>query len=103
MAFGYTGNDEIHIKVGQPVRIYLVNMLEYDPINNFHLHGEMFHYIPTGTSDKPDMYTDIVPLMQGDRGILEFSYHYPGEFMFHSHKNEFSRLGWMGFFNVTQL
>jgi FtsP/CotA-like multicopper oxidase with cupredoxin domain len=102
MAFGYTGKDEIHIKVGQPVRIYLVNMLEYDPLNNFHLHGDMFHYIPTGTSDKPEMYTDIVSLMQGDRGIIEFTYHYPGEFMFHSHKNEFSRLGWMGFFNVTK-
>ena len=48
MAFGYTGKDEIPLKVGQPVRIYLVNMLEFDPMNNFHLHGEMFHYIPTG-------------------------------------------------------
>ncbi len=102
MAFGYTGKDEIHLKVGQPVRIYLENMLEYDPINNFHLHGEMFHYIPTGTSDKPIMYTDIISLMQGDRGILEFAYHFPGEFMFHAHKNEFSRLGWQGFFNVTK-
>jgi hypothetical protein len=39
--------------------VYLENMLEYDPINNFHLHGEMFYYILTGTSDKPTMYTDI--------------------------------------------
>ena len=85
------------LKVGQPVRIYLENMLEYDPMNNFHLHGEMFHYIPTGSSDKPTMYTDIVSLMQGDRGILEFAYHFPGEFMFHAHKNEFSRLGWQGY------
>ena len=102
MAFGYTGKDEIQLKVGQQVRIYLENMLEYDPINNFHLHGEMFYYIPTGSSDKPTMYTDIVSLVQGDRGIIEFSYHYPGEFMFHAHKNEFSRLGWQGFFNVTK-
>jgi FtsP/CotA-like multicopper oxidase with cupredoxin domain len=48
------------------------------------------------------MYTDIVSLMQGDRGIIEFSYQYPGEFMFHAHKNEFTRLGWQGFFNVTK-
>ena len=102
MAFGYTGKDEIHLKVGQPVRIYLVNMLEFDPLNNFHLHGDMFHYIPTGTNEKPSMYTDIVSLMQGDRGILEFAYHNAGEFMFHAHKNEFTRLGWQGFFNVTK-
>jgi manganese oxidase len=102
MAFGYTGKDAIHLKVGQHVRIYLVNMLEFDPLNNFHLHGEMFHYIPTGTFEEPTMYTDIISLMQGDRGILEFAYHFPGEFMFHAHKNEFSRLGWQGFFNVTK-
>jgi FtsP/CotA-like multicopper oxidase with cupredoxin domain len=102
MAFGYRGKDEINLKVGQPVRIYLGNMLEYDPINNFHLHGEMFHYIATGTSDKPTTYTDIISLMQGERGILEFVYHFPGDFMFHAHKNEFTRLGWQGFFNVTK-
>jgi len=101
MAFGYTGKDDIQLKVGQPVRIYLVNMLEFDPLNNFHLHGEMFHYIPIGTNEKPSVYTDIVSMMQGDRGILEFTYHFPGEFMFHSHKTEFTRLGWQGFFNVT--
>jgi FtsP/CotA-like multicopper oxidase with cupredoxin domain len=102
MAFGYTGKNEIPLKVGQPVRIYLENMLEYDPINNFHLHGDLFNYIPSGTSEKPTMYTDIVSLMQGDRGILQFAYHFPGEFMFHAHKNEFTRLGWQGFFNVTK-
>src|SRR5207245_9222982 len=58
MAFAYTEKDDIHLKVGQPVRIYLENMLEFDPVNNFHLHGEMFHYISTVTSDKPTMYTD---------------------------------------------
>lgn len=102
MAFGYTGKNEVHLKVDEPIRIYLVNMLEFDPLNNFHLHGDMFHYIPAGSDEKPIMYTDIVSLMQGDRGILEFTYHNPGEFMFHSHKTEFTRLGWMGFFNVTK-
>ena len=32
------------------VRVYLVNVLEYDLINSFHLHGNLFHYFPTGTS-----------------------------------------------------
>jgi hypothetical protein len=39
--------------------------------------------------------------MQGDRGIAEFTYMYPGIFMFHSHLNHFSDLGWLGTFNVT--
>ena len=38
MAFGYTGKDEIHLKVGQLIRVYFENMLEYDPVNNLHLH-----------------------------------------------------------------
>jgi FtsP/CotA-like multicopper oxidase with cupredoxin domain len=32
------------------VRVYLVNVLEYDLVNSFHLHGNLFHYFPTGTS-----------------------------------------------------
>ena len=40
--------------------------------------------------------------MQGDRGIIEFTYKYPGMYMFHSHKNEFSMKGWLGFFDVTK-
>lgn len=38
MAFGYTGKDEIHLKVGRLARVYFENMLEYDPVNNLHLH-----------------------------------------------------------------
>ena len=29
-------------------RVYLVNVLEYDLINSFHLHGNFFDYFPTG-------------------------------------------------------
>ena len=39
--------------------------------------------------------------MQGDWGILEFNYQYPGMYMFHSHKTEFTMKGWMGMFDVT--
>jgi manganese oxidase len=64
------------------------------------MHGNMFYYTPSGTVDSPRTYTDIVSLMQGDRGMLEFTYHMPGMFMFHSHLNHFSDLGWVGFFSV---
>ena len=87
--------------MGELVRIYLVNVLEFDPINSFHLHANFFHYYPTGTSLTPNEFTDTISLMQGQRGILEFRYKYPGRYMFHAHKTEFADLGWMGLFEVT--
>lgn len=101
MPFGYIGKDSIHLQTGVPYRIYLVNMVEFDPINNFHMHGVMFYYTPSATTESSKIYTDIVGLMQGDRGMVEFKYPYPGIFLFHSHLNHFSDLGWLGTFNVT--
>jgi FtsP/CotA-like multicopper oxidase with cupredoxin domain len=90
----------IRLKVNELVRIYLVNVLEFDPINSFHLHANFFHYYPTGTSLTPSEFTDTIALMQGQRGILEFRYKYPGRYMFHAHKTEFAELGWTGVFDV---
>jgi hypothetical protein len=91
----------IQLATGQQYRIYLVNMLEFDPMNNFHLHGNMFEYYPAGTGLNPTYKTDIVELAQGDRGIIEFNYTKPGMYMFHAHTTEFTNLGWMGMFNVV--
>jgi manganese oxidase len=90
----------IPITVGDRVRIYLVNLLEFDPINTFHLHANFFHYYPTGTSLTPSEFTDTIMQAQAQRGILEFSYKFPGQFMFHAHKTEFAELGWNGTFDV---
>jgi FtsP/CotA-like multicopper oxidase with cupredoxin domain len=90
----------IQIKVGAKVRVYLVNILEFDLINSFHLHANFFHYYPTGTSLTPAEYTDTVMQTQAQRGILEFSYKYPGLYMFHAHNTEFAELGWTGNFEV---
>ena len=46
-------HNPIEIKKDELTRIYLVNMLEFDPINNFHLHANMFNYYPSGTSQTP--------------------------------------------------
>ena len=100
-AFDYIENP-IPIHKDTNYRIYLINMLEFDQVNSFHLHGNMFKYYPSGTSAEPSFTNDILTLGQGDRGILEFSYPYTGNFMFHSHINEFSDLGWMGLFNVVK-
>ena len=90
----------IRLKVGELVRIYLVNILEFDAVNSFHLHANFFHYYPTGTSLTPAEFTDTIALMQGQRGILEFRYKFPGKYMFHAHKTEFAELGWTGVFEV---
>ena len=93
-------NEPIEVRRNEPIRIYLVNALEYDPINSFHIHGNFFNYFPTGTSLEPTEFTDTVIQGQAQRGICEMTFPHAGPFMFHSHKSEFADLGWMGFFEV---
>lgn len=93
-------NRPIQIGVGETVRIYLVNILEFDLLNSFHLHANFFNYYPTGTSLIPIEFTDTIIQGQAQRGILEFSYKYPGMYMFHAHVTEFAELGWTGMFEV---
>jgi FtsP/CotA-like multicopper oxidase with cupredoxin domain len=99
-AFEYM-QEPIKIKLGEPLRLYLVNMIEFDPVNNFHLHSGMFNYTASGTEGTPPIVTDIVTLSQGDRGVIEFTPTNKGMMMIHSHINEFSQLGWMGAFEVV--
>src|SRR3712207_9345996 len=68
--------------------IYLVNVLEYDLINSFHLHGNLFDYFPTGTSKTPSELTDTVMLCQGQRGILEWRFPVSRQKNFHPPHNE---------------
>ncbi len=90
----------IKIRVGEKVRIYLSNMTEFDLVNNFHLHANMFSWYPSGTSLQPAELTDTVNLCQGQRGVIEFSYKHAGRFLFHAHTTEFMELGWLGIFDV---
>ncbi|MAS35110.1 MAG: copper oxidase [Anaerolineaceae bacterium] len=93
----------IPIQVGELVRIYLINITEFDPINSFHLHAEFFDYYDHGTTLEPTLHTvDTIMQAQAQRGILEFSYRWPGKYMFHAHISEFAELGWMGFFNAVE-
>lgn len=95
----YYQHHPIQIQTGELIRVYVVNMIEFDPINNFHLHGNLYRYNPTGT-DTDSFYTDMITLSQTERGIMEFSYDYPGKYLFHAHKVEFSEKGWVGLFLV---
>ena len=92
----------IPIKVGDKVRLFLVNLLEFDLINSFHLHANFFHYYPTGTSLTPSEFTDTIMQTQAQRGLVEFEYKFPGNFMFHAHNTEFAELGWTGNFDVQE-
>ncbi|PIY88198.1 MAG: copper oxidase [Nitrosopumilales archaeon CG_4_10_14_0_8_um_filter_34_8] len=98
----YYQHHPIQISTGELIRIYVVNMVEFDPINNFHLHGNLYQYYPTGTSLVPSTFTDMITLSQTERGIMEFQYTYPGKYLFHAHKVEFSEKGWVGLFLVQE-
>ena len=103
IAFAY-GRKPILVARSRPIRIYLVNATEFDPINSLHLHGNFFDYYDHGTTLTPtSQIVDTVMQCQGQRGILEidFSGHEPGLYMFHAHQSEFAELGWMSFFEVT--
>lgn len=92
----------IQVKTGESVRVFLINILEFDLINSFHLHGNFFNYYPTGTNREHGEFTDMITQGQGQRGILEFSFKFPGKYMFHAHVSEFADLGWMGSFEVAE-
>ena len=100
VAFAYA-DQPIRVKRGELVRIYLVNALEFDLLNSFHIHANFFDYYPTGTRLEPSDYTDTVTQGQGQRGILELRFPHAGKYMFHAHVSEFAELGWMGFFEVV--
>jgi FtsP/CotA-like multicopper oxidase with cupredoxin domain len=99
VAFYYMLNP-IVLRRHEPVRVYLVNITEFDPINSFHLHANFFHEYPTGTSLVPSRYTDITTMGQAERSILEFTFKYPGRYMFHAHQAEFVQKGWNALFLV---
>ncbi|MCB1548837.1 MAG: multicopper oxidase domain-containing protein [Hyphomicrobiaceae bacterium] len=95
----------IRIDKSRPVRVYLVNITEFDPINSFHLHGNFFDFYDHGTTLQPTHRTiDTVMMCQAQRGILEFTFanHEPGLYMFHAHQSEFAELGWMSHFEVVE-
>jgi FtsP/CotA-like multicopper oxidase with cupredoxin domain len=100
VAFAYM-DEPVQVKRDQLVRIYLVNVLEFDLLNSFHIHANFFDYYPTGTRLEPRDFTDTVIQGQGERGILELRFPYTGKYMFHAHVSEFAELGWMGFFEVS--
>lgn len=100
VAFAYLERP-IRVKRGELVRIYALNILEFDLVNSFHIHGNFFNRLPTGTSLRPTELTDTITQGQGQRDILELRFPFTGRYMFHAHVSEFAELGWQGFFEVV--
>jgi FtsP/CotA-like multicopper oxidase with cupredoxin domain len=92
--------DPIRVTVGRLVRVYLINITEFDLINSMHLHAMFFDVFRTGTTLTPSEHTDTLMLTQGERAVLEMTFRYPGDYMFHAHQSEFAELGWMGLFRA---
>ena len=93
-------HEPIDVRVGRLIRVFLVNITEFDQLNSFHLHGMFFDVYRTGTRMISTEHTDTIMLCQGERAILETTFRYPGDYMFHAHQSEFAELGWMGLFKA---
>lgn len=95
----YYMHNPIPVAMHQPLRIYMFNILDFEE-NSFHLHGQVFKYYPSATSSKPMMTGDMIVLGQGDRGILETQFNYPGLYMAHAHFEQVGGRGWSSLFSV---
>ncbi|HEX6221673.1 MAG TPA: multicopper oxidase domain-containing protein, partial [Acidimicrobiia bacterium] len=80
------------------VRLYVVNMLEYEPLASFHLHAQTFDVYPAGMGESPVFRDDTIALAQGQRAMVEFRLPDYGRYMFHPHQHWLADRGAMGWF-----
>ncbi len=92
----------IRIYQNQLVRLYVLNMIEFDEAVTFHIHANFFKVYPTGMTLKPSYETDVITMGTAERHILEFAYKYPGKYMFHPHQDITAEHGCMGNFEVIE-
>jgi manganese oxidase len=90
----------IPIYQDQLIRLYVLNIIEYDPAVTFHLHANFFNVYRYGMSMTPSEKTDVITMGVAERHILEFAFRYPGKYMFHPHQDAIAENGCMGQFEV---
>jgi FtsP/CotA-like multicopper oxidase with cupredoxin domain len=91
----------IPIYQNQLIRLYVLNIIEYDPAVTFHLHANFFDVYRYGMSMTPSEKTDVITMGVAERHILEFAFRYPGKYMFHPHQDAIAENGCMGQFEVV--
>lgn len=96
----YYMHHPIPIYQNQLVRLYLLNMIEFDAAATFHIHANFFRVYPTGMTLTPSYETDVITMGTAERHILEFSYPFTGKYMFHPHQDAIAETGCMGNFEV---
>lgn len=96
----YYMNNPIQIYKNQLIRLYVLNMIEYEAAVTFHLHANFFDVYRTGMTLTPSEKTDVITMGVAERHILEFSYGYGGKYMFHPHQDAIAEAGCMGLFEV---
>lgn len=96
----YYMNNPIPIYRNQLIRLYVLNLIEYEAAVTFHLHANFFDVYRTGMTLTPSERTDVITMGVAERHILEFTYGYAGKFMFHPHQDAIAEAGCMGVFEV---
>ncbi|NEQ80890.1 MAG: multicopper oxidase domain-containing protein [Moorea sp. SIO2I5] len=98
----YFKQHPLPIYQNQLIRLYLINVIEFEPAVTFHLHANFFQVYPTGMTLRPTHETDVITMGTAERHILEFMYPFSGQYMFHPHQDEIAEKGCMGLFNVLE-
>ncbi len=97
----YYMDNPIRIYQNQLIRLYVLNIIEYDPAVTFHLHANFFDVYRSGMTMTPSEKTDVITMGVAERHILEFAFRYPGKYMFHPHQDAIAENGCMGQFEVV--
>ncbi|MEG4342375.1 multicopper oxidase domain-containing protein [Microcoleus sp. A003_D6] len=96
----YYMKNPIPIYRNQLIRLYVLNLIEYEAAVTFHLHANFFDVYRTGMTLTPSERTDVITMGVAERHILEFTYGYAGKYMFHPHQDAIAEAGCMGVFEV---
>jgi FtsP/CotA-like multicopper oxidase with cupredoxin domain len=94
---GYYERYPIKVPVGELVRLYVLNMVEHDPLATFHLHAQTFDVYRSGGGLAPSEHTDVISLGQTERAMIEFRLPRRGRYMFHPHQSHMAERGAMGY------
>ena len=92
----------VELKLGELVRIYVVNVLEFDSREQLPHARQLLRLLPDRDQARALRVHGHQDVRPGGARIMEFSYDFPGRFMFHAHVSEFAELGWMGLFDVKE-